>query len=327
VRPTAEPQSALRTPLNQVLATEGNVRILRVLAAGTTPLGKSEVARRAGLNPTGVRRSLVDLIDCGVVQPVGVGRRQLVRMNDDHPLAVSLRHLFESECGLLARLVQDLRADVRALDPPPTAAWIQGPVATASDRRGDSIVVGLLAPAGSIDRLARELERRIIDIMRRHDVIVEVLRWTPADLVSVPASWPDTPDETILLLGPPPSALRPPNEGKKPTRGGRIKHPDRDRQALELARIVADQLAEDPSLVDAAHEFVVKRIESASESERSDLEEWRLLLERLSIGQLRRFLVGTGERATRLRQSLPFVNVKLSRERRLATQVRENDSE
>ena len=50
MRPTAEQQSALREPLNYILSTEVNVRVLRVIWRSQSPLGKSEVARRARLN-------------------------------------------------------------------------------------------------------------------------------------------------------------------------------------------------------------------------------------------------------------------------------------
>ena len=165
MRPPAERQSALRTPLNDILSTEVNVRVLRVISSSQSPLGKSEVARRAELNPSGVRRSVADLVECGILEPVGVGRQQLVTLSGKHPLAPALRSLFKSEREVFARFLDSLRTTVGRLQPPPDSAWIEGPAAKGNERPRDTIVLGLLASARDVDTIARELDSRTIDIM------------------------------------------------------------------------------------------------------------------------------------------------------------------
>jgi hypothetical protein len=302
--------------LNYILSTEVNVRVLRVISSSQSPLGKSEVARRAALNPSGVRRSVADLVECGILEPVGVGRRQLVTLRGTHPLAPAIKSLFESERDVLTQLLDSLRATVGHLLPPPDSAWIEGPAAKGNDRPGDAIVLGLLASAREVDAIARELETRTIDIMGKFDVIIEVKRWTAADLATASLPQWSREGELISLLGPPPTAFikqesRGVNEGSTYSRT----HPDLDRRALTIARAIADRLAENPSLVSTAREFVARRLRDASPRERKDLGEWQSLLEHLSVQQLRNFLVHSGERATRLRQSLPFVEV-LSKDER-----------
>jgi len=316
MRPPAERQSALRTPLNYILSTEVNVRVLRVLSSSQSPLGKSEVARRAALNPSGVRRSVADLVEFGILEPVGVGRRQLVTMRGRHPLAPALKSLFESEKDVFAQLLDSLRAAVGRLRPPPDSAWIEGPAARGNDRPRDTIVLGLLASARDVDATARELDSRTIDIMGEYDVIIEVKRWTAADLATAPRPQWSREEEVISLLGPPPVSFvqqdsRSVNDGNTRLRT----HRELDRRALTMARVIADRLAEDPSIVSAARDFVARRMRDASPRERKDLDEWQRLLERLSVRQLRNFLVHSGERATRLRQSLPFVEVLSNDER------------
>lgn len=317
MRPPAERQSALRTPLNYFLSTEVNVRVLRVISSSQVPLGKSEVARRATLNPSGVRRSVADLVKCGILEPVGVGRRQLVTLRGTHPLAPALRSLFESERDVFTQFLDSLRDMVGRLLPPPDSAWIEGPAATGNDQPRDTIVLGLLAPARDIDAIASELESRTIDIMGKYGVIIEVKRWTAADLATAPLPQWSLEEDVISLLGPPPTAFlkQESRDGHKGNADSRT-HPDLDRRALKIARAVADRLAEDPSLVSAARDFVARRLSDASPRERRDLGEWQRLLERLSVRQLRDFLVHSGERATRLRQSLPFVDVLSKDDRR-----------
>jgi len=238
-------------------------------------------------------------------------------MNGKHPLVPALRSLFESEKDVFARFLDSLRATVGQLQPPPDSAWIEGPVARGNDRPRDTIVLGLLASARDVDLIARELDSRTIDIMGEYDVIIEVKRWTAADLVTAPQPPWSREEELISLLGPPPTSFV--QQKRRRTDDGNTRprtHDDLDRRALTIARAIADRLAEDPTLVSAAREFVARRIKDASPRERRDLDEWQRLLESLSVRQLRNFLVHSGERSTRLRQSLPFVEVLSEDERR-----------
>jgi hypothetical protein len=307
----------LRKPLNDILSTEVNVRVLRVLSSSQGPLGKSEVARRAALNPSGVRRSVANLIECGILEPVGVGRRQLVTMRKAHPLVQALKSLFESERDVFTQFLDSLRATVGNLQPPPDSAWIEGPAAKGSDQPRDTIVLGLLASARDVDAISNELDSRTIDIMGKYDVIIEVKRWTAADLATAALPPWSRGEDVISLLGPPPTTfikqeIPSVDEGSTYSRT----HPDLDRRALTIARAIADRLADDPSLVSSARDFIARRLRDASPRERKDLGEWQRLLEHLSVQQLRNFLVHSGERATRLRQSLPFVEVLSKDERK-----------
>jgi hypothetical protein len=237
-------------------------------------------------------------------------------MRERHPLAPALKSLFESERNVFVQFLDSLRAMVGQLQPPPDSAWIEGPAAKGSDRPGDTIILGLLASARTVDAIARELDSRTIDIMGEYDVIIEVKRWTTADLAIAPRPQWSHEEDVILLLGPPPASFvqqesRGVGDGNPRSRT----HHGLDRRALTIARVIAERLAEDPSLVSAARDFVARRMRDASPRERKDLDEWQRLLERLSVRQLRNFLVHSGERATRLRQSLPFVEV-LSKDER-----------
>jgi len=325
MRPTAEQQSALREPLNYILSTEVNVRVLRVIWRSQSPLGKSEVARRARLNPSGVRRSVDELVKLGILEPFGAGRRRLVQMRSRHPLSQALDSMFECERIFFTNLLSALRSQVSKLQPPPDSAWIEGSVAAGNDRPGDTVVLGLLASAENVDVIGRQLDSQTIDTMADYDVIIEVKRWTAADLATMSGSQWNEKERVISLLGPPPiSFFR--QQSHRPDEGPRVRtHRDLDRRALAIAQAIADRLAEDPSLVTAARDFIANRLETASPGERKDLSEWQALLRRLSVTQLRNFLVHPGERATRLRQSLPFAEVLSDEERQAILRSQEGD--
>src|SRR3989304_4752199 len=75
MRPISRLQSALRCPLNHMLGTEANVRVLRVILLSDIPIGVSEIARLAGLQRRGVARVCARLGDLGVIEAVGRGPR------------------------------------------------------------------------------------------------------------------------------------------------------------------------------------------------------------------------------------------------------------
>jgi len=309
MRPPSERQSALRAPLNYLLGTEANVRIMRVLAEIESPLGKTDVARRAELNASGVRRAIDDLVDQGFLEALGTGPRQLVRLRQRHPLAPALRSLFEAERNRFEDLIDQLRLAVEQLQPPPYAAWIEGSVAQNADMPGDPLILGILASSQHVDGLADQLSHRLKDVMREHEVLVEVRPRTAADLATASEDYLAELGEAIPILGPPPLSL-----GEQESSGGAHgRGPDRhtnvDRRMLRLAEAIAARLRRDPSLVERAEKYIDKRLDRASAAERKELLEWKQLLESISLPRLCRFLVDPGERATRLRQTLPFLDV------------------
>ncbi|HEU0301401.1 MAG TPA: helix-turn-helix domain-containing protein, partial [Longimicrobium sp.] len=86
------------------------MRVLRVLASAREPFSRAEAARRAQLDPSGVRRALDLLVAEGIVEQVGAGPRALVRLREAHPLAGALRDLFVAERSRaddLARAIRD----------------------------------------------------------------------------------------------------------------------------------------------------------------------------------------------------------------------------
>ena len=66
-------QSALRVPLNRILGTETNVRILRTLFQLGVAVGTSELARQVEMDKAGVWRAIKVLEEFGIIESVGLG--------------------------------------------------------------------------------------------------------------------------------------------------------------------------------------------------------------------------------------------------------------
>lgn len=316
MRPTARSESALRTPLNDILATEANVRMLRVLTELHAPVNAAELARRTLLQRSSVHRALKALETTGLVIRVGAGPRSQLRLSPDHPLAPAIKNLFDSERARTTAIVSGLKEAVAALSPPPTAAWLEGPVANGSDRPGDAVVLRLIDRAATLATATESLRDGVEGLERRLDVTIEVRGATPADIATMPPDERDRLRDAIPLLGVPPQGFVSGTEPRhdKATRS----HADLDARARALAAAVADKVARNPSLIEEARARIARRLSVASSGERQELEEWDRVLRSTSPSRLRQFLVDPGERATRLRQTLPFLGILTNEERSTA---------
>ena len=93
----ASKQSSLRCPLNEIFASKGQVRLLRVLATEPTePLPASEAAARSGTTESGARRILQRLVQTGLVEKTGDGRACQFAFRRDGLLAREIARLFEA---------------------------------------------------------------------------------------------------------------------------------------------------------------------------------------------------------------------------------------
>ncbi len=315
MRPTKRPQSALRYPLNHILGTEAAVRVLRVVLLSDIPIGISELARRAELQASGVARVCTRLEDLGVIEAVGRGAHgRQYRRAQRLAFASQLVALFSEERNRAQQIIADLRSAVHNLS---RAAWIEGPVALGTDRPGDVIVVGIVVEPGEVERARVQAWRHLLHVQQKHDLTIELNVLTMADLKTAGRARHAELDRVLLLAGPAPldlvRAASPPRKEAAP----RVRHHgDLDARSRELARAIADRVRRDPSIVEDAKRFLERRIPSASPAERLELEEWQGILDSMSIPRLCRFLVRDDARATRLRQSLPFLGVLSAKERK-----------
>ena len=145
------------------------------------------------------------------------------------------------------------------------------------------------------------------------DVQIVPKIWTTADM-GVSVDLEKELEGAIMLVAPHPLYLLDGRWEVGDVSAGRS-HGQVDRRALALAHAIADRPPEDPELIPRAASYLRRRMERASDREKHDLSEWLHILEHKSASQVRRLLLEPGERATRLRQSLPFLEVLTETER------------
>jgi len=316
MRPPVQRQSALRTPLNHVFGTEGGVRLLRVLTSAHAPLTVGALAQRTQLERGSVRRALRALVDSGLAEPRGEGRVPQYALRSTHPLLPAIAALFEAERRRADAVIEGIRAAIGKLAFPPVAAWLEGAFAAGTDAPGDPVVVRVVDSARTLDAAQEYLRRALAPLEQELDVTIEVTGATPADLAGrreADLEWEERLRTARSLVGlPPASFLQQPSGG---IRSAVRTHADLDARGLAIAEAVARHIRRNPSLIPRARDYVAKRLTEASPRERPELEEWDAILHSTSPARLRRFLVDTGERATRLRQTLPFLGVLTPAER------------
>jgi hypothetical protein len=119
--------------------------------------------------------------------------------------------------------------------------------------------------------------------------------------------------DAVQVSGPHPSSLL--GDGEPASAKPAATHRDRDRRASASAAWIASRLSRDPTLPRRARTWLVHRMHAASEREQGELREWLDVLDGSSIPRIQHHLLDSGERATRLRQTNPFVPVLTEQER------------
>lgn len=96
--PAASKQSSSGCPLNTVFGSQGQVRLLRVLANHSEgPLHSSQLSARTGMNEQTARRSLHRLTKTGLVRRTENGRKNLFLLDRSSPLGKEIARLFQVE--------------------------------------------------------------------------------------------------------------------------------------------------------------------------------------------------------------------------------------
>lgn len=295
-------------PLNGILGTEANVRILRALAEAAGPISAAELARQAQLQRSSVHRALRTLAGLGIISFVGAAPHLHVSLADRSPLTEPIRVLFGAERSRYADLLAGLKRASPRIDPPPTAVWVEGGVARGIDQPGDAVIVVVLGNPRDVDHGAEALREAIQSLERTLDVTIEVRSRTLADLEAKSDDLDDEFQHAIPIFGIPPLGLLKRYRGDWEKRNIRV-HEDHDARSLALGKQIADRLARDPSIITKARAHIQDRWSKASGGERKELNEWRRILDTATPARLQKILSDPGERGTRLRQTLPFLGI------------------
>lgn len=306
MRPTKERQNRLLQPLNEIFGTEANVRLLRVLALQKTSLTAGELAKRAMLGRTSIYPALRQLERAGVVEFIGAGARKLVQLRERYPLSRILRQLFRDEAGRFNALTISLRELLSALPRAPISAWINPGGENLEST--DTVTLYLVARPEELDTATDSLNDRLADIERKYDVHIAVHGLTRSELETLHKNSSATLDDVVLLNGVPPVALLK-RSRPEATASALVSHSEHDARSRRLAVAIAAKIRKDPGLIAIAEDRVKRRAREAGPRERRELTEWIRILSTMSAARLRRFLLEDSERAVRLRQTLPALNL------------------
>lgn len=290
-------------PLNHILGTEANVRVLRVLAERRTPISAAELSRQTQLQRSTVSRTLKQLDQLGVIDFTGVAPQAQAVLREPGMLAMAIRQLFDNEKARFDALlsgVQDAAGKLRVI-----SAWLGRSIGLGIDQPGDPVAIYVLDKPENVAISGQLLRQSLERLERKLDVTFEINELTLADLATTIG--PEQLEGTTYLAGVPPIGLLDSvNRVKRDDRRRRTAHSALDDAALARARRIADAIKRDPSLIDQARNYVDKRLRVASKGEKRELDEWRRILKG-SPAAIRKFLVDPRPRAIRLRQTMPFL--------------------
>ncbi|MBA3918423.1 MAG: hypothetical protein C0516_07545 [Gemmatimonas sp.] len=228
-----------------------------------------------------------------------------MELNPAHAFTPVLLALFEAERQRRQQLLAALRKAAGSVTPAPRAVWIEGPHATGNDTADDLLKVGVLTTVRERHAVIEQLQTRLSDIEQRFDVTVDLLVRTRADLETMTSTQQDVVRSGIVMYG---TAPLPPTSQSTTGPAGAlaITHADVDALSEEKAARVAKAIANDPRLIERAQRWIEQRRPHASDAELHELREWERILSR-PPHRIAAFLRDPGERATRLRQTSPFV--------------------
>lgn len=311
--PPRRSQNPLLTPLNRILGTEANVRLLRALTHARTPVAAGELARRARLSRTNIYPALAALERTGIVEFVGAGARRQVRFRSKHPLSHALLHLFTAEERRVESLTAELCKTLDEASPRAISLWLED-WGEDGVETNDSAALYVLADPKSLTGILDSVSESIATVERAHGINLEIRGVTRSELESWSRTAKERLKEAILLYGVPPTAFA--SKEQRLSRGQRLQsHDDHDARARRLAVAIAAKIKSDPGLVRIARQQIKKREKVASAREVRELKEWSRILATMSNARLRQFLVEDGERAKRLRQTLPGIGLLSPAER------------
>lgn len=303
--------SALKTPLNDILGSKGHIMVIRRLTESDSPMSPSELIKRTSLSRQGVYNVIQRLAETGIISYVGSGKQQQIRIREEYPLADIISELFKRERGQYDNFIKRLKELIKSLEIKPKSAWIFGKITQGADDYGDPVRIALLGDLKTVDELTENFRNRIYKeaIESEFDVTIDVKGVTVADIESRPIINSNKP---LMLWGMDPQhyLVSWKDEGK-----GRKSHQDLDQQSQADAQVWSELLKMYPDIIKRTISDLENRIAQTRSGEEKELQEWKRILESMSLQRLKKFLESDSERAARLRQSLPFWEILNEQER------------
>ena len=153
--------------------------ILRVLQDNREGMSGRAVARQAGINHQAVALALHRLEGLGLIQRLGTGRTQLVRLNFEHHLIKELiLPLLRKERNLLANIRRELAGTFKdkAL-----AVTVFGSVARGQDVAGSDLDLLILTERSDKNRMVAKAARYSAEFRQRYGLRLSPIIMTPAE--------------------------------------------------------------------------------------------------------------------------------------------------
>jgi predicted transcriptional regulator len=293
MRPIVSEQDPLIHPLNVLLGTQAQVRLLRVMANEVDgPISASDVARLAGLTIPGAQKALGKLIASGFITRVGGGRKHLYEIRRSDSLMQAVLSLFQAEKVRYEDLWSVLKKTIRECLPHPHAAWIKA----SPKETGEPLTLAVLHETRYLSDCVRQLRVQLKQVENDFNLTIEIEGYTRADIFD------PIPGNGIMLYGILPSTQDPLQiQPEKP-----LTHQEKDRRLGILSSKLSKAVEQDTSLLRRARDYVDRLLKEDQGTANRDIEEWRDILANYSTQRLSRFLTSSSERAIRLRQSNPF---------------------
>jgi predicted nucleotidyltransferase len=210
MRPLSTQQSFLRYPLSLVLASEGNVRVLREILRHGGELNPPTIAKRTGVSPQHVRQILGGMVATGIVAEVGQGRYLSYRGNAEHPLYPALSELFRQEESRFDEVLSAVRRAVEADASDVLSVWLYGSVARGEDAVGSDVDVAVVVSDGEVEEVVGRVRDRLREAESRLDVRFSVVGLDAADVLRLAdgdAWWNSMQEDALTLVGADPSRL------------------------------------------------------------------------------------------------------------------------
>jgi hypothetical protein len=283
---------------------------MRTLSLSTVSLTSGELAKRAQLGRTSIYPALHALERAGILEFVGAGAQSQVQIREQHPLARPLRQLFRAEARRFEKFIAALRELLADVPFRPMSAWTY--LSEQATQSTNTLSLYFVARPEEVERLTDVLNSRLAKVEHAYDIHLAVNGLTRSELKTLHDAPTDVISEAILLAGVPPIALLAQSGPPSGTFGS---HDEHDKRSRRLALAIATKIKRDPGLVALARQRIERRVAKASPGERRELIEWIRVLSTMSPARLRRLLLEDSERAIRLRQSLPSLNLLSHRER------------
>jgi len=280
------------------LGTKAQIRVLRLLSESDRAMSATEIRESTGLTLPGTLKVLDRLTNTGLMTVVGSERSRLFSLHTESPLLNALRRLFAMERDLYYALIDNLTEIFTTVTTPLESAWLRLDQFTL----GGPVELGFLTNARLVSSTKSELQQRLASFQDRFDITAELSGHTRADL-------PELEEASIhLLAGIPPW----PVNTSSFSAGS---HSDLDIRSHRRAERLAHMIRRDPTIVSRAQHYLKRVLERDASVIRTDLVEWQQILDGYPQRRLLEFLVASTPRATRLRQSSPFLAVLSPKEK------------